>query len=772
MRMRTRVTTGSVASSAGGLLRRVLPVAMALIATCAVAVLILLPSTHSAAVLDIQSLPPGVPSEETQAFTYYANASIEVRGGVDTGEDKPGQVLRCRVLPAEGWTGFGIVTSAAPAQAATLRLRWRCTGTAPHIQVDVQEVGEGAGRLPGEVFSAMVPFVFGQWVTTPLPLRNLLPNQNYQPPTAAINGVLDTDRLGTVAFTLPPHSDMTVEIAEFAFVWPGAKWQVLGVLLVLLFLLLMVQILYLTRGRLDAERTLKASEANYRAIFNAVGEGIWVLDADTGATLDVNRTACEMLGVPRASMLGRSFSAIAREVGAEELAAAFEADGSAPSREWESRIGDRGGRPLWCDVRAARTEIGERTRQLVVLREISEKKEAEQERLRLEQRLMQSQKMEALGQLAGGVAHDFNNILTGITLAAEVALLKGGANQAAGSGLQQIKELAGRAKALTQQMLTFSRRQPMRTVPVRLNGLVVHGMAMLHRLIGEDINLSFAAETDRDLIQADRSQIEQVLVNLAINARHAMPAGGDLRITTRSERGGKGPAQALPEGEYVILEVADTGHGMDEATRERIFEPFFTTKEVGKGTGLGLATVYGIATRHGAAITVDSAPGSGTTFRICFPHIEGTEEAPVVEAPASAAPPRGTELILIVEDNAEVRGLLEVTLGGLGYRTVSADCPAQAESIYRARRHEVALLLSDVVMPGESGPQFFRRMAREDPGLKVVFISGYADARSGCEEVLRDGLPFLQKPFAPGDLARTIRETLDLGRPVSLPPAP
>jgi two-component system cell cycle sensor histidine kinase/response regulator CckA len=193
----------------------------------------------------------------------------------------------------------------------------------------------------------------------------------------------------------------------------------------------------------------------------------------------------------------------------------------------------------------------------------------------------------------------------------------------------------------------------MRTVPVRLNGLVEHGLAMLRRLIGEDVNLSFTAGTDRDLILADRSQIEQVLVNLAVNARDAMPAGGDLRITTSAERSGPGHAQALPEGEYVMLEVADTGHGMDAATRERVFEPFFTTKEVGKGTGLGLAMVYGIATRHGAAIS------------------------------------------------------------------------------------------------------------------KVVFISGCADARSGCEEVLRDGLPFLQKPFAPEDLARIVRETLDHARPVS-----
>ncbi len=578
----------------------------------------------------------------------------------------------------------------------------------------------------------MVPFVFGQWTTTPLPLKNLIRNENYQPAGAIRNGVLDTNRLGMVDFTLPPNSNMTIEIADLTFEWPSAKGPVLGALLVGLFLLLMVQIALLVLGRLNVERTLQTSKANYQAIFNAVGEGIWVLDPATGSTLDVNRTACEMLGMPRASMLGRPFAELARELGAEGIGDAFPGGLSVPAQEWECHIKSRGGRPFWSEVRATQTDIGEQKRLLVVMRDVTDKKEAEQERLRLEQRLVQSQKMEALGQLAGGVAHDFNNILTGIILAAEVALLKGGPGAAASSGLQQIKELAGRATLLTQQMLTFSRRHPLRPVPLHLNALIEHALSMLRRLIGEDINLTFSAGADRDLIRADRSQIEQVLVNLVVNARDAMPAGGDLSITTRSELGGSGRDQGSQAGEYVVLEVADSGQGMDEATRERVFEPFFTTKAVGKGTGLGLAMVYGIATKHGATITVDSTPGSGTTFRICFPYLHGAEEAVVAETPVTAPAPRGTELILIVEDNPDVRHLLEIMLGGLGYRTVSADCPAHAEPIYRARRRDVALLLSDVVMPGESGPQFYRRMAREDPGLKVVFMSGYADAQSGC----------------------------------------
>ena len=760
--LRVKRTTGTRWRGAlVGPLRGALPAIAALLVTALAGVAILIPSSRSVAIVDIRSLPPGRQVDAGTIYSYYPNAELEARVTAIPGEAGTATVLACRLRPAEGWTGFGIVTSAAPPLTATLKIRWRVSGAADHVQVDVQERAQGAGNREGEIFSAIVPVAGEQWTTTPLPLRSLPANQYYQPDPSSANGVLDADRLGRLAFTFPPGSDLTVEIADLTCEWPGAKWQAFGVLSLCLLLTLLLQIALLTARRIEAERTLKASEANYLAIFNAVKEGIWVLDPAGGRTLDANRSACELLGLSREAMIGEPFASLAYRFG--------DGTGDVPlpqrlaelTQEWECRIENRDGRFWWAELRATATTIGDERRLLLAARDVSERKEAEQERMRLEHRLVQSQKMEALGQLAGGVAHDFNNILTGITLAAEVALLKRQPGADPGASIRQIRDLAVRATSLTQQMLMFSRRQPLRPTPVRLNALVEHALSMLRRLIGEDINVTFQAGAVRDLIRADRGQIEQVLVNLAVNARDAMPSGGDLTIATRDLPAGERPPGSLPDAEFVVLEVADSGHGMDDATRDRIFEPFFTTKEKGKGTGLGLATVYGIVARHEATISVDSSPGAGSTFRVCFPALTGDEEPAAVQEPPAAPAPRGSELILVVEDNDDVRTLLDVTLRELGYRTVSAECPARAEPIYRARRREVALLLTDVVMPGESGPQFYRRLAREDPELKVVFMSGYADARSGCEEVLRDGLPFIQKPFDPAALAHLIRRTLD-----------
>jgi PAS domain S-box-containing protein len=738
-------------------LQRALTVSLVVLAGCAAAVLFLVPSSRSVAIIDIQSLAPGPLATQDVVFSYYPNASVEVRAN-ESGTR--GNVLVCRLTPSERWTGFGMVTGAASPRDATLFLRWRCSGTAPQIQIDLQERGAGAEAPAGEVFSAIVPFVYGQWVTTPLPLKNFVRNENYQPAGAVRNGVLDTDRLGSLDFTLPPDSDMTIEIADMRISWPSAKWPVFGGLAFGVLALLVIQVSLLSRRRVSVERSLEVSEANYQAIFDAVREGILVLDPATGVALDVNRTACEMLGKRRESLLGRRFTDLASEALGEDVTLPLRGGAPEPGGVWERMVRMPDGRAFWIEVRATEATIGANRRVLLVARDVTAMREAEAERLRLEQHLLQSQKMEALGHLAGGVAHDFNNILTGITLATEVAQLRVGDVAAVRAGLGQVRGLATRASDLTRQMLTFSRRHPVRSVPIRLNAVVGEALSMLRRLIGEDINLTFTAGTDRDVINGDRSQIEQMLVNLVVNGRDAMAAGGDLTISTRSAPGGGDPA-GLPGGEQVVLEVTDTGHGMDEETRRRIFEPFFTTKAVGKGTGLGLAMVYGIVARHGATISVETSPDQGSTFRIAFPQLDVDEASAADAAPAVAEVPQGTEMILVVEDDMEVRKLLEVTLDGLGYRTLSADCPARAETIYRERRDDISLLLTDVVMPGESGPEFYRRIAREDPGLKVVFMSGYADARPGSENILRDGLPFIQKPFGPAELARLLRETLD-----------
>jgi len=768
-----RTGTGSRRGALAALPGGALPALAALLLTALVAVAVLVPSARSVAVVDIPSLPPGPQADAGTIYGYYPNATVEVRAPIPpAAAQDAAAVLAVRVRPADGWTGFGIVTRAVPARDAVLRIRWRCSGRADHVQIDVQEHLPGGGGREGELFSAIVPFTAGDWVTVPLPLHSLPPNRNCQPDPTAVNGILDVDRIGRVAFTFPPGTDATVEIASLRFAWTGAKWTAVGALAVALLLVLLLEIARLTARKLEAQSSLRATEATYLAIFNGVRDGIWVLDPDSRLTVDANRAACELLELPREEMLGRPFAALAAHVGDTGSEAPVEERLTGEPGEWECRIENRSGKAWWAELRAAPAAIGSRRRLLVAARDVSERREAERERAQLEHRLVQSQKMEALGQLAGGVAHDFNNILTGITLAADVALLRGSGGPDPATSLRRIRDLAVKATSLTQQMLTFSRRQPLRPAALRLGALVSGAIEMLHRLIGEDIEISFAAQTSEDVIRADRGQLEQVLVNLAVNARDAMPQGGSLVIRTRAAGPGEAPPGTPADTPCVVLEVVDSGHGMDEAVRERIFEPFFTTKEKGKGTGLGLSTVYGIVARHGGTIAVDSRSGSGTAFRLCFPTLPGEEEAAPAPTSAAVPSPRGSELILIVEDDRDVCQLLDLTLAQLGYRTTSAECPAQAEPIYRARRNELGLLLSDVVMPGESGPQFYRRLAIADPGLKVVFMSGYADARSGCEEILRDGLPFISKPFDPTELATLIRRTLDQPWRPAVPAAP
>ena len=738
--------------------------AIASLAVCALCVMVFIPSSYSLPLVEIQNVATGPWQGVSPIFSYYPNAKIEIVENGPGQEDQPHKFLRCRVAKADGWTGFGILTTASAAGDATLYLRWRCSGTAPHIQIDLRERPRKPGEPSGEVFSAAVPFVSNKWATTPLPLRGLSRNQFYQPDGIHGNGVLDPDRVELIAFTLPPGSEVTIDIADLRFEWQSSKWQVVGGILAVGFLaILVMEAAQLAIRRRKAERTLRTSEANYLTIFNAVREGIWVLDAETGKIQDVNRTACEMLGLGRDSMLGRPFTDLAFDLSLQDCRHAFGKSVATTYHEFECRLQRQNGETVWGDLRTTRTEIGEQQLLLVVMREISDKKEAEQERLRLEQRLMQSQKMEALGKLAGGIAHDFNNILTGISLAADMALLKGGPDAPMVPEIRQVRELADRATGLTKQMLTFSRRQPLHPVPLHLNALIQGSLSMLVRLIGEDIRLTFQADTDRDLIRADQSQIERVLMNLAINSRDAMPKGGNITIRTCTQilKGRRSDLDLSP-GEYVVLEVADTGQGIDEAIRERIFEPFFTTKELGRGTGLGLSTVYGIVTKHKAAITVESSPGSGSRFRLFFPYLVVGEAKVRVREEAKPSVQGGNELVLILEDDPDVRQLVEATLTSFGYQTVSAASAIEAELLYRDRRDEVALLLADVVMPGESGPQFYHRMVRENPDLKVLFMSGYADTKSICTDVRRQGLPLIQKPFQLADLGRLVREILEV----------
>jgi len=392
-----------------------------------------------------------------------------------------------------------------------------------------------------------------------------------------------------------------------------------------------------------------------------------------------------------------------------------------------------------------------------VLRDITERKRAEEQ-------LRQAHKMEAIGQLAGGVAHDFNNLLMAIIGYSELLLARLREGDRLRKHVQEIKKAGERAAALTRQLLAFSRRQVLVPQVLDLNSVVSNVQKMLRRMIGEDIDLLTVPAPDLGQVRADPGQVEQVIMNLAVNARDAMPEGGNLTLETTNvaldESYTRNHIDVLP-GRYVMLAVRDTGSGMDAETLSHIFEPFFTTKEEGKGTGLGLATVYGIAKQSGGHIEVSSEPGQGTTFRVYLPRIEAAYEPAARGAPAEEMP-RGTETVLLVEDDVVVCELLREMLQGSGYTVLEAGGARQALRMgERYAPRPIHLLLADVVMPEMSGPQLADHLARVYPKMKVLYISGYTDAAVARHGKLSTKAPYLQKPFAPEVLARKVREVLD-----------
>jgi len=385
------------------------------------------------------------------------------------------------------------------------------------------------------------------------------------------------------------------------------------------------------------------------------------------------------------------------------------------------------------------------------------------ERKQLTEQLRQSQKMDAIGQLAGGVAHDFNNLLTVINGHIGLLQMKGQASPALANSIQQIADAANRAGNLTRQLLTFSRQEVMEPADHNLNSLVANLLKMLRRLLGEHIELEVDYSPVALPIRADEGMVEQVLLNLVVNARDAMGKGGTLRINTApvdlSENDVHGQPQLRP-GRFACLMVSDTGHGIAPEILPRIFEPFFTTKEAGKGTGLGLATVYGVMQQHEGWITVESTPGCGTTFRAYFPRLKSTvTEVAAVQSPGIRG---GHETILFVEDEEAVRTLGEAALVGLGYRVLCAATGAEALQLWQAHRHEIDLLVTDLVMPGGiNGRELAERLQPDQPRMPVIYMSGYSHEVAGKDLTLVEGRNFMAKPFDVAKLARTVRSNLD-----------
>ena len=406
-------------------------------------------------------------------------------------------------------------------------------------------------------------------------------------------------------------------------------------------------------------------------------------------------------------------------------------------------------------VRAVRRE-GRVEYYETIVRDVSEQR-------RLQAQLIQSVKMEAVGRLAGGVAHDFNNLLTAILGSAELMLESLPAQDPLRIEAEEVLLAATRAADLTHQLLAFSRQQVLAPKILDVNDVVESMTRLLQRLIGEDIDLRTALAPDVGTVRADAGQLEQVIVNLVVNARDAMPQGGTLTIETANAEIDPDYAQehgvATAAGPCVMVAVTDTGAGMDARTQARLFEPFFTTKATGKGTGLGLATVYGIVKQSGGFVWVYSELGQGTTFKVYLPMVEGLAEP--VRPPQEPASLRGTETVLVVEDQDEVRGLIRKVLESRGYTVLVAAAGANALTMAAEHDGEIQLLVTDVIMPKMSGPEVAKGLTQQRPGIKVLYVSGYTDNAIVHRGVLAPDVAFLQKPFTPDALARKVRAVLD-----------
>jgi PAS domain S-box-containing protein len=523
----------------------------------------------------------------------------------------------------------------------------------------------------------------------------------------------------------------------------------------------------------EASRELHESEARLLAerqllevTLRSIADGVVAANAE-GRVVVANDAAERLAGCAAGRAVGRRFVELfpaepdEAPGGGDPVARVREAGRSVHLGERRAPLGPGGeerrvalsGAPL----------LGEGGGAVLVLRDVTAQHEVERERQRLQRAFEQAQKLESVGRLAGGVAHDFNNVLTVILGNLELASLHVGQDHPLAGPIAEMREAAESAASLTRQLLAFSRKSVIEPQAVELDARLEHMAKLLRRLIGEDVSLRL--EPGRvGRVRVDPGQLEQILINLAVNARDAMPSGGDLVIGTSTARVGPGDARLPPgaaAGEYAVVSVRDTGCGMSDEVRAHIFEPFFTTKETGKGTGLGLATVYGAVTQNQGFVEVDSLLGRGSTFRVYLPRAEADE---ATDRPRAALGPLrgGRETILLVEDEAPVRRLASRVLQQVGYRVI--PCSSAEEALGAARRESgpIHLFLSDVVMPGMDGPTLVRELARVRPEARVLFVSGYlGNSNQALDELARSGASVLAKPFTPATLSEAVRSVLD-----------
>ncbi|MBN1933754.1 MAG: PAS domain-containing protein [Anaerolineae bacterium] len=524
--------------------------------------------------------------------------------------------------------------------------------------------------------------------------------------------------------------------------------------------------------RKRAEQALRQSEQFLQDVFDAIQDGISVLDRDL-TILQVNRWM-ERLYQEHMPLIGKKcFAVYQRRDSPCPWCPSLATLGSGQAQTEIVPYPDVDAPSGWIELSAfpLKGADGQVSGVIEYVKDITQRIKAEEERAKLQERLMQAQKMEAIGRLAGGIAHDFNNMLTAIQGYTDI-LLQAFAEERADdypssadvrADLGEVMAAANRAQSLTAQLLAFSRKQILRPQVIGVAEVLSSVESMLRRLIGEDIELSRHVMSDQDYIQADPGQIEQIVLNLAVNARDAMPNGGCLTFEVADVVLDEDFAQthpALKPGEYVLLAVSDTGVGMTDEVKAHLFEPFFTTKDVGKGTGLGLATVYAIVNQLGGSIGVYSEVGVGTTLRVYLPRVV-RPDTPGTRAMPDAHMLTGSETILLAEDEQLVRDLIARILTRSGYTVLTAERPIEALALGQEYGNPIDLLIADVVMPQIGGKELSARLATSHPETKVLFISGYTSNAIVRHGVLDEGVNFIQKPFAPHSLAIKVREILD-----------
>ena len=512
-----------------------------------------------------------------------------------------------------------------------------------------------------------------------------------------------------------------------------------------------------------AEEALWQSQQQLKSIFRAAPVGIGLVVKRV--ILEANETLCRMTGYSHEQLVGQSSRLLYSTeeeyeyVGSEKYRQIDACGTGTIETHWERQDGGIINLILSSTALDA-TDLSKGV--IVTALDITERKRAEEALHRSEEQLRQSQKMEAIGRLAGGVAHDFNNILTGISGYSEMLLLNLPNEDLLRQDVVQIQQATERAATLTRQLLAFSRKQVIQPERLNLNEVMANMDTMLRRILSEDIDLQTFLGPDLGMVNADPGQMEQVILNLVVNARDAMPQGGKLTLETANveldEDCVRKHAQAKP-GPYVLLAVSDTGVGLTSETQEHIFEPFFTTKKQGKGTGLGLSMVYGIVEHAGGFIGVYSEPGHGTTLKIYLPRLDKSAEAAQSTRPSTSAEP-GWETILLVEDEELVRKVLRRMLALNGYTVLEAAIGLEALRINQEHQAPIHLLLTDVVMPGMSGPKLAEALVPLRPEMKVLYMSGHTENAIVHHGVLEPGIAFIQKPFRHSALLQKVREVL------------